>query len=78
MKVIGIQKNVSFDINGRTIEGINLYLSEIKNGVDGVATKKMFINTNRSCYKAADSLKLGQEIKVYFDEYKNPAEIVIV
>ena len=69
MKVIGIQRNVTFDMNGNRFSGVNLFFTTPKNGVDGLATEKVFVNSTKECYAVACSLKLGDEVHLSYNRF---------
>ena len=77
MKVIGIQRNVSFKMEGNQFNGINIYVSSPKDGVEGVATEKLFINSNKECYAAAIGLKINDNISVYYNKYGKVDTIIV-
>lgn len=72
MKVIGIQKNVSFQYNGQTFTGTNLYTGDQKEGVEGIVSQKFFFNSSKECHKVIDTLKVGDEVRIYFNQYGKP------
>ena len=77
MKVIGIQKNVSFNYDGTNFQGLNLYTSEEKNGVEGFVTNKFFINKDKPIYKDAIEVKLGDEISFNYNRFGKPETLFI-
>lgn len=77
-KVVGIQKNVKFKVDGKDWSGLNLYFEEEKNGVDGVATEKAFINDTKDCYSSALALKVGDEVKCSYNRYGKIEDISVV
>ena len=69
MQIVGIQRGVTFKIDGNTFSGINLYMALEKQGVEGHATEKIFINSSKECFKVASSLKVGDQVDCYYNRY---------
>lgn len=78
MKVIGIQKGVKFQIDGNEFRGVNLWFSYSRDGVEGVATEKVFVNETKPYYPNVLSLKLGDEVNVTYNRFGKPDNIVPV
>lgn len=76
MKVLGIQRGVSFKIDGREFSGLNLYCAIKRDHVEGHATEKIFINMSKDCYAVASGLKVGDEIETYYNRYGKVESIV--
>lgn len=77
-KVIGIQKNVTFKIDGNDWCGISLFLSEERENVVGVATEKIFVGSTKPCFDIANKLNLGDMVQTYFNRFGKIADIVPV
>ncbi|MBE5883383.1 MAG: hypothetical protein E7291_03005 [Lachnospiraceae bacterium] len=69
MKVIGIQKNVSFKIDGNDFNGVNLFVSQERPGVEGVATDKVYVDSRKDCYATATAVKLGDNVTFGYNRY---------
>ncbi len=75
-KVLGIEKNVVIDFFDKKKnvqvhhEGLRLHLGEERKSVEGIAVDKpIFVSNERSCYALAESLTVGDEIKVGYDRW---------
>lgn len=75
-KVLGIEKNVVIDFVDRKrnenvhLEGMYLHLGETKKNVEGMAVSKpLFVNSSKSCYGLAQTLKVGDEIELFYNRY---------
>lgn len=77
-KVVGVQRNVKFKVDGKDWSGCNLYFEEAKNGVDGVATEKVFINDTKDCYPTALGLKVGDSVTCTYNRYGKVDGISVV
>lgn len=75
-KVVGIQRDAKFTINGTELQGINLYLTYPSEKVLGVVTEKIFININKPCYRDANSLSVGDDVIIINNSYGKPEEII--
>lgn len=78
MKVIGIQRNVTFKMENNTFSGINIFCAVERDGVEGFATEKIFVNTTKDCFKVAVNLNLHDEINCYYNRYGKIDAIVPV
>jgi len=76
MKVIGIQKNVAFNMDGRDIRGLNLFCSEKRTSVEGEATEKIFINESREVFVTALTLAVGDSFTPIYDRFGKVAGII--
>lgn len=72
MKIIGIQRNVSFKYGDDTFSGTNIYTGETRDNVEGTLSQKFFFNSAKECHKVVESLKVGDEIRIYFNQYGKP------
>ena len=76
MKIVGIQRNVVFRMDGKEFTGINLFGIVPRDNVDGHATEKIFVNSTKECYATACSLKVGDEINCYYNRFGKVDTIV--
>lgn len=66
MKVIGIQHSEFDTRDGKHVSGMFLYLSEVRNNVEGVATERIFLSNA----KVGDyPPMIGDEIKVNYNRF---------
>lgn len=66
MKVIGYQsKEFKFD-DGKVVDGINLYLTDQRSGVTGVACERVSCSKQRL---GGYEPKLGDEIKILYNRF---------
>lgn len=77
MKVIGIQKDVRFKMDGNEFIGINIFGTVPRDGVEGFATEKLFINSTKQCYSTAIGLKVNDDINVYYNRYGKVDTIIV-
>lgn len=76
MKIVGIQRGVSFKIDGNTFSGINLFGAVERPGIDGVATEKIFVNSEKECFAAAASLSVGDDVDVYYNRFGKVDQLI--
>ena len=76
MKVLGVQRGVSFKVDGREFSGLNLYCGIKRENVDGLATEKIYVSLSKDCYSVAAGLKVGDEIEAYYNRYGKVESIV--
>lgn len=72
MFVLGIKK-VNFQADdGRTIDGVTLYGSYDADGVDGVATDKAFVSSDK--FNGVE-VKVGDKVELLYNKYGKVAAI---
>ena len=69
MQIVGIQRNVTFKFDGNVFTGINLYCALERDGVEGHVTEKHFVNSSKECFGLANSLKVGDQVNIYYNRY---------
>ena len=75
MKIIGIQRNVTFKYDGNSFTGTNIYTSEERPDVEGVVSQKFFFNSSKESYKVIEGLKVNDNIRIYFNRYGKPDSV---
>lgn len=78
MKIVGVQKGVSFKIDGKEFRGLNLFGLVERNGVDGSATEKVFVNETKECYPLALTLKVGDTVLCAYNRFGKIDSISVV
>lgn len=68
-KVIGIQMDAQFTIDGNQFKGLNLFLSYPWTGVSGERCEKVFVNETRPYYIDALNLNVGDCINLIYNRY---------
>lgn len=76
MKVIGIQTDAKFTIDGKEFRGCNLFLSYPSSGVTGVKTEKVYVDNSKACYVDALNLKVDDEVNFLYNRYGKVDAIV--
>lgn len=77
MKVIGIQRNVSYTMDGKLIEGLNLFVAEKRDNVEGLATEKIFISVNKDVFLVAHSLNVNDTFTPIYNRFGKVDGIVL-
>lgn len=78
MKIVGIQKGVTFKMDNVTFSGLNLFGVYQREGVEGVATDKIFVNVTKPFYGTAVALKVGDEVQLGYNRFGKVEAIVPV
>jgi len=79
MKIVGIQRNVSFQMNGQTYVGTNLWVTYPRNGVEGVVTEKIFCNKAKpELFQPSETMVLGDEIIGNYNRYGKYESIAVM
>ena len=75
MKLIGKSPVTDREFEGRKFRGMTISIAEEIPNWEGVRAKSVFINTGKCA--VPPGLSIGDDISVYYDEFKKPAAIVI-
>lgn len=79
MKVVGIQRNQRFQVNGSWFEGTNIWVVYPRDGVEGYMTEKIFCNKAKpSLFQPSETLKVGDEITGTFNRYGKYESIAVL
>ena len=65
MQVIGYRRADFKADDGQQIEGWTIYLTEQRQGVEGLATERIFLSTRKSAYHP----QLGHQLQLYYKNY---------
>lgn len=66
MKIVGIKHSTIKFKDGNQVTGYNLFLSEPREGVQGVATESVFVSDQRI---APYSPVLGDNVRIYYNRW---------
>lgn len=79
MKIVGIQRNAKFQMNGQWYEGTNLWVTYPRNGVDGLVTEKIFCNKAKpALFQPSETMQLGDEIFGAYNRYGKYESIAVL
>lgn len=62
--VVGIRRNVHFDIDGRSYDGTHIFVTHLENGVEGCMAEKYFLN---SATFDTSWIKVDDDIDIQFN-----------
>ena len=74
MQVIGYRRADFRTDDGQQIEGWTIYLTEQRQGVEGLATERTFLSTRKSAYQP----QLGDELQVYYNKYGKVEHVELI
>lgn len=78
MKVVGIQRNMNFKAqDGNQVTGMNIYLTQEKHNVEGVATDKVFVSSTKECYASLANLKIGSEVQLLYNRWGKVESVIV-
>lgn len=77
VEVHGIKRNISFTTkDGTNINGTNIYVEHLENGVEGCMCEKYFLN-GATFSDISSKIKVGDMCVLNFNRYGKVAEIII-
>lgn len=75
VEVLGIKRDINFKTKeGVTINGTNIYVDHLENGVEGCMCEKFFLN---GATFDASKIKVGDMVILNFNRYGKIAEFII-